>query len=109
MIETMENDTFVSVVKYWDLIRVHCSVGDGVPYTAHLEIEFTPADKLIEFQSLAAELRTLETGVEFTVEGLCDEVYRRLVEALGPAHGNLSVTIRAETTNHPRVECRRNS
>jgi len=100
MIKTIPNNYMVGIIKYHPRYSVICSEGHA-PFGGIMDIEYIPADKLLEFESFEEWLFSIANTSE-TIESLCRLVFDKLTETLGEV--SLSVTVNAETQVHSPVE-----
>lgn len=99
MIQTIENRTKLDLIKYNPEYSVICSVGK-LPFHGFMDIEYKPADKLLEFMSFEDWLKSIGND-EMTIEDLAQLTFNKLTLALGDIP--LCVTVHARTTVHAQV------
>jgi len=100
MIKTIHNLYGSLTIKYHPRYSVICSEGHA-PFGGIIDIEYIPADKLLEFESFEEWLFLIAKTSE-TIESLCRLVFDKLIETLGEV--SLSVTVNAETQVHSPVQ-----
>lgn len=98
-IQTIPNTPGVHRIAYTPGFSTVCSIGKA-PFYGTLQIEYSPAELLLEFESFEAWLFGL-SNQSTTIEDLCRLVFNRLTEALGDIP--LSVTVHAMTTVHAQT------
>ena len=80
-IKTIPNNCKVHKVIYTPKYSVICSVGNA-PFSGIMEIEFQPAEELLEFESFEKWLFSISMTSE-TIESLCRLVFDNLTNILG--------------------------
>lgn len=106
-IETITYDVYsdialTQIVRYGPIPAVaFCSV-TYVPFTAEVEFEYLPNDKLIEFESFDEWLGKEVATEPHTIESMGLRIFSALLEVLGDIP--LTVFVTAKTTVHGPAE-----
>lgn len=96
MIKTIPNDPQIDRVVFYPKFSAVCSVGLA-PFHGVMEIEFIPAENLLEFESLELWLFSIAND-KMTIESLCRLAFNKIWDAVNPDY--LKLTVNAETTVH---------
>lgn len=99
MIRTIPNTPKITRIRYCPEFSAICSIG-GASFYGVVEIEYEPAEYLLEFESFEKWLKSLSLD-ELTVEDLSRVIFDKLSENLGDVP--LIVSLNAQTTVHAPV------
>jgi|WetSurMetagenome_2_1015567.scaffolds.fasta_scaffold238490_2 NADPH-dependent 7-cyano-7-deazaguanine reductase QueF len=99
-IVTIENKPKVMHITYTPPFSAVCSIGLA-PFHGTIEIEYSPQERLLEFESFEDWLRSIANR-KMTIEELARLTFDHLSVALGDIR--LRVTVKAQTTVHAPVE-----
>lgn len=98
-ITVIQNKAKIQKIHYEPGYSVVCSIGKA-PFHGTIEIEYYPADLLLEFESFENWLRSIANN-QMTIEDLARLTFDKLSGALGDIP--LRVTVHARTTVHAPV------
>jgi len=97
-VKVIDNETVVSEVSYTDTVTVMCSIGNA-PFEAKVTIWYRPVSLLLELISVRTYLREVASLQPTTIEGLCSDIFTKVVDALGLG-APVQVTVEAATEVH---------